>query len=127
MPDNYNNLTGNVVRYTVLSFFVSSIITVMGTIMDSFTASKAMDEATAAAVGFVSPAVILFSLIGTTTAVGFQITCIGSLSKGDRETAGKSLGEALLFGLGISVIVMILTLVYTPDSGIRKLHSVLQP
>ena len=83
--------------------------------MDSFTASKAMDEATAAAVGFVSPAVILFSLIGTTTAVGFQITCIRSLSKGDRETAGKSLGEALLFGLGISVIVMILTLVYTPE------------
>ena len=80
VPENYYNLTGKVFRYTVLSFFVSSIITVMGTMMDSFTASKAMDEATAAAVGFVSPAVILFSLIGTTTAVGFQITCIRSLS-----------------------------------------------
>ena len=99
----------------VMSFFVSSIITVLGTMMDSFTASNAMDEATAAAVGFISPAVILFSLIGTTAAVGFQVTCISSLSKGDRETAGKALGEALIFGLGFSVIVMILTLVFTPQ------------
>ena len=98
----------------VLSFFVSNILTVLGTMMDSFTASNAMDEATAEAVGFVSPAVILFSLIGTTAAVGFQVTCIRSLSKGDRETAGKALGEALIFGLGISIIVMTLTLIFTP-------------
>lgn len=50
----------------VLSFFVSNIITVLGSMMDSFTVSNTMDEAAVAAVGFVSPAVILFSLIGTT-------------------------------------------------------------
>ena len=114
MPDNNITLTSKVFRYMVLSFFVSNILTVLGTMMDSFTASNAMDEATAEAVGFVSPAVILFSLIGTTAAVGFQVTCIRSLSKGDKETAGKALGEALIFGLGISVIVMILTLIFTP-------------
>ncbi len=114
MPDNNITLTSKVFRYMVLSFFVSNILTVLGTMMDSFTASNAMDEATAEAVGFVSPAVILFSLIGTTAAVGFQVTCIRSLSKGDRETAGKALGEALIFGLGISIIVMTLTLIFTP-------------
>ena len=113
--DKHFTLTGKMFRCMVLSFFVSNIMTVLGAMMDSFTASNVMDEATAAAVGFVSPAVILFSLIGTTAAVGFQVTCIDSLSRGDRESAGKALCEALIFGLVISVIVMILTLVFTPQ------------
>ena len=115
MPDSIFTLTGKMFRYTVLSFFVSNIMTVLGTMMDSFAASNAMDAATAEAVGFVSPAVILFSLIGTTAAVGFQVTCIRSLSRGDRETAGKALSEALILSIGVSVIVMILTLVFTPQ------------
>ena len=115
VPDIDYTLTGKMFRYIVLSFFVSNIMTVLGTMIDSFIASNAMDEATAAAIGFVSPAVILFSLIGTTAAVGFQVTCIRSLSRGDREGAGKALGEALILGLGLSVIVMILTLVFTPQ------------
>ena len=103
VPDIDYTLTGKMFRYIVLSFFVSNIMTVLGTMIDSFIASNAMDEATAAAIGFVSPAVILFSLIGTTAAVGFQVTCIRSLSRGDREGAGKALGEALILGLGLSV------------------------
>ncbi len=86
----------------VLSFFVSNIITVLGSMMDSFTVSNTMDEAAVAAVGFVSPAVILFSLIGTTASVGFLIMCIRYLSRGDKESAGKALGEsvAVLHGQG---------------------------
>ena len=100
-------------RFLVLSFFVSNIMTVLGSVMDSFAVSKTMGEAASAAVGFVSPVVILFSLIGTSVAVGFQVTCIRCLSRGDTESAGKALSESLIFGLGLSVIVMILTLVYT--------------
>ena len=99
----------------VLSFFVSNIMTVLGSVMDSFALGNTMDEATVAAVGFVSPAVILFSLIGTTAAVGFQVTCIRSLSRGDTEGAGKAHGEALILGLALSVMVMILMLAFTPE------------
>ena len=115
LPDIGISLTGKTFRFMVLSFFVSNIITVLGSMMDSFAVSNTMDEAAVAAVGFVSPAVILFSLIGTTAAVGFQVSCIRSLSKGDTESAGKALGEALILGLGLSAAVMILTLVYTPQ------------
>ena len=66
-------------RFLVLSFFVSNIMTVLGSVMDSFAVSKTMGEAASAAVGFVSPVVILFSLIGTSVAVGFQVTCIRCL------------------------------------------------
>ena len=52
-------------RFLVLSFFISNIMTVLGSVMDGFALSNAMDEGTVAAVGFVSPAVILFSMIGT--------------------------------------------------------------
>ena len=34
-------------------------------------------------------------MIGTMTAVGFQVVCIRSLSKGDRETAGIFLGVSI--------------------------------
>ena len=97
----------------VLSFFVSNIMSVMGSVMDSFALSNAMDEATVEAVGFVSPAVILFSLIGTTAGVGFQVTCIRCLSRGDTKSAGKALGESLILGIGLSVMVMLLTLAFT--------------
>ena len=100
-------------RFLVLSFFISNIMTVLGSVMDGFALSNAMDEGTTAALGFVSPAVILFSLIGTTAAVGFQVTCIRSLSRGDTKTAGRALGEALILGLGLSVVIMFLTLAYT--------------
>ena len=115
LPETNFTLTGKVFRYMVLSFFVSNIITVLGSMMDSFTVSNTMDEAAVAAVGFVSPAVILFSLIGTTASVGFQIMCIRYLSRGDKESAGKALGETLIFGLVLSLIIMILTLVFTPQ------------
>ncbi|MBQ6440020.1 MAG: ATP-binding protein [Mogibacterium sp.] len=56
---------------------------------------------------------ILFSLIGTTAGVGFQVTCIRCLSRGDTKTAGKALGEALILGTVLSVIVMFLTVTFT--------------
>lgn len=43
-------------RFLVLSFFISNIMTVLGSVMDGFALSNAMDEGTVAAVGFVSPA-----------------------------------------------------------------------
>ncbi len=113
LPDKNLSLTAGMFRFLVLSFFISNIMTVLGSVMDGFALSNAMDEGTTAALGFVSPAVILFSLIGTTAAVGFQVMCIRSLSRGDTETAGKALGEALILGLGLSAAVMILTLVFT--------------
>lgn len=97
----------------VLSFFVSNIMTVLGTMMDGLAVGNTMDEATVEAIGFVSPAVILFSMIGTTAGVGFQVTCIRCLSRGDTKTAGKALGESLILGIGLSVIVMLLTIVFT--------------
>ena len=108
------SLTGKMFRFLVLSFFVSNIMTVLGTVMDSFTVSNTMDEAASAAVGFVSPAVILFSVVGTTAAVGFQVSCIRSLSRGDTESAGRALSESLILGLSLSVLIMLLTLAFTP-------------
>ena len=93
LSDRNLSLTGRMFRFLVLSFFVSNIMTVLGSVMDSFAVSNTMGEAARAAVGFVSPAVFLFSMIGTTAAVGFQVTCIRCLSRGDTKSAGKALSE----------------------------------
>lgn len=81
------------------SFFVSNIMTVMGSVMDSFTVSNTMSEAASFAVGFVSPIVILFSLIGTTAAVGFQVTCIRCLNV---DIFGITLDTSFSYYAGIS-------------------------
>ncbi|MBQ6150830.1 MAG: hypothetical protein IJJ03_04165 [Mogibacterium sp.] len=38
-------MTGKTFRFMVLSFFVSNIMTVLGSVMDSFAVSNTMDEA----------------------------------------------------------------------------------
>lgn len=53
------SLTGGMFRFMVLSFFVSNIITVLGSMMDSFTVSNTMEEAAVAAVGF-APQIVAF-------------------------------------------------------------------
>lgn len=98
----------------VLSFFVSNITTVLGSVIDGFVVGNTMDKTTIAAVGFVSPIVILFSIIGTTACVGFKNVAIKYLSKGDTEGAGRAFSEALIMGLILSAAVMILTLLFTP-------------
>ena len=113
LSDRNLSLTGRMFRFLVLSFFVSNIMTVLGSVMDSFAVSNTMGEAARAAVGFVSPAVFLFSMIGTTAAVGFQVTCIRCLSRGDTKSAGKALSESLILGLSLSVVIMLLTLTFT--------------
>ncbi len=108
------SLTGRVFRLMVLSFFVSNIMTVLGSMIDGFVVGNTMNAAAVAAVGFASPFVILFSIIGNTAGVGFKSTAIKYLSRGDTENAGKALGEALLVGIGFSVVIMILTLIFAP-------------
>ena len=108
------SLTSRVFRFMVLSFFISNIMTVLGSVIDGFVVGNTMDENTIAAVGFVSPVVILFSIIGATACVGFKNVATRYLSKGDTEGAGRAFGEALVIALSLSVIVMILTLMFTP-------------
>ena len=65
-------MSSRVFRFMVLSFFISNIMTVLGSVIDGFVVGNTMDENTIAAVGFVSPVVILFSIIGATACVGFK-------------------------------------------------------
>lgn len=46
-------------RFLVLSFFISNIMTVLGSVMDGFALSNAMDEGTVAAVSYYAGAAVL--------------------------------------------------------------------
>ena len=107
------SITGKALRVTIASFFVANIMTVIGSVIDGFVIGNAMDESAAAAVGLVSPLVILFAVIGTTTGISFQDRSLRRLSRGDTAAAGRALIETLTLGLLLSVIVMILTLHWT--------------
>ena len=107
------SITGKALRVTIASFFVANIMTVIGSVIDGFVIGNAMDESAAAAVGLVSPLVILFAVIGTTTGISFQDRSLRRLSRGDTAAAGRALIETLTLGLLLSVIVMIVTLHWT--------------
>lgn len=59
--------------------------------------------------------------------MGFKNVATRYLSKGDTEGAGRAFGEALVIALSLSVIVMILTLMFTPTVvaglGIRMIMT----
>lgn len=112
--DIRSSLTSRVFRFVVLSFFISNITTILGAVIDGFVVGNTMDTATIAVVGFVSPVVIFFSIIGTTACVGFKNVAMKCLTKGDTEGAGRSLSEALILGLIPSLAVLIVTLMFTP-------------
>ncbi len=113
-----NTLTGRTFRVTVASYFFANILTVMGSLINGFVAGNTMDEAAIAAVGLVSPAIILFAFIGTTVGISFQVGSVRCLSRGDLEGAGRTLTETLLLGTALSIIVMIVTLA-APDPIIK--------
>ena len=117
---NDNPLTGRTFRVTMASFFLANIMTVLGTVIDGFVIGNTMDDNSIAAAGFVSPAIILFAFVGATVGIGFQSGSVSSLCRGDAEAAGRALAETLILGLGISFILMVLTLV-SPESFVRFL------
>ena len=107
------SITGKVLQITITSFFVANIMTLIGSVIDGFVISNAMDESAAAAVGLVSPLVILFAVIGITTGISFQKRSLRCLSRGDTSGAGRALIETLTMGLVLSIIVMIAVLIWT--------------
>ena len=106
------SITRKVLQITITSFFVANIMTLIGSVIDGFVISNAMDESAAAAVGLVSPLVILFAVIGITTGISFQKRSLRCLSRGDTAGAGRALTETLTLGLVLSVVVMIATLLW---------------
>lgn len=107
------SISGKVLQITITSFFVVNIMTLIGSVVDGFVISNAMDESAAAAVGLVSLLVILFAAIGNTTGISFQKRSLRCLSRGDTSGAGRALFETLAMGLLLSVIVMIAVLMRT--------------
>lgn len=119
MPAKKDNLlTGKLFRITFASFFVANIMTVLGTVIDGFVASNALDRASIAATGLVSPVIILFTVIGTIAGIGFQVRSLKCLGKGDTEGAGRALSETMITGLVLSVLLMAFALI-RPDVLVR--------
>lgn len=87
-------ITGKVLQLTIASFFVANIMTVIGSVIDGFVIGNAMNESAAAAVGLISPLVILFAVIGATTGISFQSRSLKCLSRGD--AAGAVIGGFIL-------------------------------
>lgn len=77
------SITGKTLQITIISFFVANIMTVTGSVIDGFVISNEMDDSAAAAVGLVSPLVILFAAIGATTGISFQGRSLKCLSRDD--------------------------------------------
>lgn len=99
-------LTGKAFRISIASYFVSNIMTVLGSVIDGFVVGNTMDADAIAASGLVSPVIILFAFIGTTAGISLQDGSLRYLSRGDTEGAGRALTETLIIGVGLSVILM---------------------
>jgi Na+-driven multidrug efflux pump len=107
------SMIDRVFRLSLTSYFAANLITVLGSIIDGIIVGNTMGEEAITAVSFGSPIVIICSAIGTTISVGFQNQSLKSLSRGDREAAGKALTETLIIGVLISLVVIMLAFSYT--------------
>ena len=95
----------------MISFFLSALMSTIGSIVDGFIIGHTMETADVGALSLTSPVWFLSAVIYGVLTAGAQPRCTMELSKGNQEKAREIFSMTLITGtvLAIAMMVMILT------------------
>ena len=93
------------------SFILSSMITLIGSIIDGFLTGRLMGGTEVGACGLVSPLCYIFALIGGMVCSGMENTVSKQLMKGQKREAQDTFAQALLIGMAFALAVTSLLLI----------------
>ena len=95
------------------AYILTSLTSSVGSLIDGVIIGRCLGVDAMAAFGLVSPAVIVFSLSGAIIAAGARSRFTMMIAGGDREGASGIFTLSMLTGVGLSVLLMILMLVFS--------------
>ena len=118
--EKYNPLpeiTAGVFALTMGAYFLSSLMSTMGSVIDSFIIGHTMKTAEIGALSLTSPVWFVLGIIYSILIMGSQPLCAQELSKGDREKAGRIYSTALFTGISLSTALTVLILLFSSSAA----------
>ena len=106
------SLTDKVFLITVIAFFLSTLTTSLGGVIDSFIVGSTMTSAEVGALSLVSPLWYFSALLYNTLSSGCKPVCANELSKGSKEKARQIFSATLVAGLAVTLFLVVFTLVF---------------
>ena len=113
IKDRYNPLpeiTAKVFILTVLAFFMSSLVSTLGSIADGFIIGHTMQTTDIGAMSLTSPIWLIASVITSILSTGSQPLCTLELGRGNKEKAVKIFAMTVTAGTGLTLILSVFIL-----------------
>ena len=113
IKDRYNPLpeiTAKVFILTVLAFFMSSLVSTLGSIVDGFIIGHTMQTTDIGAMSLTSPIWLIASVITSILSTGSQPLCTLELGRGNKEKAVKIFAMTVTAGTGLTLILSVFIL-----------------
>ena len=101
-------ITGSVFFLTVVAFFLSSLMSTLGSVIDAFIIGHTMRTTDVGALSLTSPIWFVMAIIYGILAIGSQPFCSGELGRGNKEAARKIFSMTLITGIGITLLFSLL-------------------
>ena len=105
-------LTGKVFFLTIVAFFLSTLTTSLGGVIDNFVVGHTMTSAEVGSISLTSPVWFFTALLYNTLSSGCRPVCANEFSKGNKERACRVYSATLAAGLGLTFILVLLTLIF---------------
>ena len=102
-----NDLIGKLFFSSLSVFFLSTLTSTLGSLVDGIVIGNTMNTNSIAAYGLVTPLSFAFALIGSVLNSGSQNACAWALGRGDKEEARKIFSLTCAAGFGVSLAVML--------------------
>ena len=105
-------LIRNLFLNSFAAFFLSMLTTSLGSVVDGLVIGNTMDTQCIAAFGLINPLNFTFALLGSVLGSGLSNGCAKALGKNDPDRACKLFSVTIIAGIGLSVIVAAVILVF---------------
>ena len=111
--ESHPKLTVRVFFLTVATFFMSSLMTNLGSLVDAFVVGQTMETTDVGALSLTSPMWLVTGIIYGVLSMGCQPFIARELGRGDKEKAKEYFSMVLMTGLAVSVLLTILILTFS--------------
>lgn len=112
-PDPLPEITASVFLLSMTSFFLSALMTTLGGVIDGFIIGHTMSTTDVGALSLTSPMWFFAAVIYSILAIGCQPYLTQELSRGSREKASQIYSMTLITGVGITLALTVLTLLFS--------------
>jgi len=101
----YDRIIDKALKKSILPMIIAGLIGVLAMLIDSMFIGRFLGTAQMAAYGFVSPVLLIITMIGGVISFGTSILISGAYAKGDIEKASRAFSRTLIIAVILFILV----------------------